>query len=103
MEETRSPDELVVAISSTVVVFLMIFILTLIAGFACGYYLRGRKLSKKTSNSPAPISIASRQAAAPYYEDVDVLPNAVEHQEQNLELKENVAYGPSKSMSVEQK
>ena len=103
MEETRSSDELVVAISSTVVVFLVIFILTLIAGFACGCYFRGRKLSKKTSNSPGPISIASQQAAASYYEDVDVLPNVVEHQEQNLELKENVAYGPSKSMSVEQK
>ena len=103
MEETRSSDELVVAISSTVVVFLVISILMLIAGFACGYYLRGRKLSKKTSNNPGPISIASQQAAAPYYEDVDVLPSAVKHQEQSLELKENVAYGPSKSMSVEQK
>ena len=105
MEETRSSDELVVAISSTVVVFLVISILTLIAGFACGYYLRGRKLSKKTSNNPGPISIASQQAAASYYEDVDVLPSAaaVEHQEQTLELKENVAYGPTKSTSVEQK
>ena len=35
-----------------------------------------------------------------FYEDVDVLPSAVEHQEQNLELKENVAYGSSKSTSV---
>ena len=31
-----------------------------------------------------------------------MLPSAVEHQEQGLELKENVAYGPSMSMSVEQ-
>ena len=30
------------------------------------------------------------------YEDVDTVPSAVEHQEQGLELKENVAYGPSK-------
>ena len=36
----------------------------------------------------------------PLYEDVNVLPSAVEHQEQGLELRENVAYGPSKSMDI---
>ena len=97
MEESRSFDELMVAVTSIVILFLMISILTFIAGFVCGYYIRGRKCkepSKKTSNSP--VSIASKPAAAPYYEDVDVLPNAMKHQEQNLELKENVAYGPSR-------
>ena len=39
IEETRSSDELVLAVISTVVVFLVIFILTLIAGFACVYYI----------------------------------------------------------------
>ena len=103
VEEPRSSNEFVVAVSSTVVVFLVISILTLIAGFACGYYIRGRKCkepSKKTPNNP--VSIASQPAAAPFYEDVDVLPSAVEHQERNLELKENVAYGSSKSKSVKQ-
>ena len=96
MEETGASDKLVVAVSSTVVVFLVISMLTLIGGFACGYYFRGRKYKeslKKTQDNPT----SSQPAAAPLYEDVDVLPSAAEHREQNLELKENVAYGPSKS------
>ena len=72
---------MVVAVTSAVVVVLVISILTLIAGFACGYYIRGRKCkepSKETQNNP--LSIASKPAAALFYEDVDVLPNAMEHQ-----------------------
>ena len=75
-------NELVVAVTSTVVVFLVISILILVAGFACGYYIRGQKCkepSKETQNNP--VSIASKPAAAPFYEDIDVLPSAVEHQE----------------------
>ena len=71
---------MVVAVTSAVVVVLVISILTLIAGFASGYYIRGRKckeLSKETQNN---LSIASKTAAALFYADVDVLPNAVEHQ-----------------------
>ena len=96
MEETGSSYKLVVAVSSTIVVFLVISIVTLIGGFVCGYYFRGRKYKesfKKTQDNP----ISSQPAAAPLYEDVDVLPSASEHQEQGLELKVNVAYGPSKS------
>lgn len=40
--------------------------------------------------------MSNQPAAAPLYEDVDVLPSATEHHEQNLELKVNMAYGPSK-------
>ena len=64
-------------------------------------YIKGRKCkecTQKTQNNP--VSIANQPA--PFYEDVDVLLSVVEHQEQNLELKENMAYDPSKSMSVEQ-
>ncbi len=39
------------------------------------------------------------QPTAPLYEYVDAIPSAAEHQEQGLELKENVAYGPSKLSS----
>jgi uncharacterized protein YneF (UPF0154 family) len=94
IEESRCSDELIAAVSSTIVVFLMISILTLIAGFASGYYFRGRKCKescKKTQNYPQPTS--------PLYEDVGAIPSAVERQEQGLELKENVAYGPSKLSS----
>ena len=95
MEESSSSDELVVAVSSTVVVFLVISILTLIAGFVCGYYIRDRKCKESSKKTGKP-------AAVPFYEDIDMLPSAVQYQERNLELKENVAYGPSKSISVEQ-
>ena len=103
IEETRSSDELVLAVISTVVVFLVIVILTLIAGFTCGYYIRGQKCKETFKQiSSNPVSMASQPATAAVYEDMDVLPSAVEHQERNLELKQNVAYGPSKSMSVTQ-
>ena len=92
--KTEDSNELVVAVSSTVIIFLVIAILTLVAGFASGYYFRGRKCNescKKTQDCCTPS-----QPAAPLYEYVDTIPSAVEHQEQGLELKENVAYGPSK-------
>ena len=96
MEGTGPSDKLVVAVSSTVIVFLVISIMTLIGGFVCGYYFRGRKYKESLKKTQDNL-ISSQPAAAPLYEDVDVLPSAVEHQEQGLELKENVAYGPSKS------
>ena len=71
-------------VSSTVVAFYVISLLTFVAGFACGHYF-GRKHTKATSSQPVAL-----------YEDVNVLSRAVEHQEQHLELKENVAYGPLK-------
>ena len=95
VEETGPSNKLVVTVSATVVVFLVISILTLIGGCVCGYYFRGRKYNKKTQDNP----LSSQPAAAPHYEEVNVLPSAMEHQGQGLELKENVAYGPSKSNS----
>ena len=90
-------DEIAAAVSSTIVVFLVISILTLIAGFASGYYFRGRKCNEssvKTQDCHIPS-----QSAVPLYEDVGAVPSVVEHQEQGFELKENVAYGPSKLSS----
>ena len=50
VEEPRSSNEFVVAVSSTVVVFLVISILTLIAGFVCGYYVyQGSKMQRMYS------------------------------------------------------
>ena len=94
-DESRSSNELAAAVSSTMIVFLMISILTFITGFVFGRYFRIR--DRKYKESPK----NTNQPAAPLYEDVGV-PSAVEHQEQDLKLKENVAYGPSKSMSVKQ-
>ena len=72
--------------------FLVISVLTLATGIACGYYFMQRRRHKQSSLSNQPM---------PLYEDVilNVLPQAsaaVEHQEQGLELKENAAYGIAK-------
>ena len=96
----ESSDVLGVTLSSTIVSFLIISILTFIAGFVCGHYFgrkyKGLLIKNISSNSP----IASQPV--PLYEDVNVLPSTLEHHEKDFELKENVAYGPSKSMSIEQ-
>ena len=88
MAESRSTDVfnvLAAAVSSTVVAFLVIASLIIIAGVV--YFSRKfKQSSKQTPSQPDPL-----------YEDV--LPSAVEHQEQDVELKENVAYGPLRSMS----
>ena len=83
--ESRSTDILAVAVSSIVVVALLVIsvFIFIIAGLI--YFSRKfKQSSKETPSQPDPL-----------YEDV--LPSAVEHQEQDLELKENVAYGPLRS------
>ena len=88
MAESRSTDVfnvLAAAVSSTVVAFLVIASLIIIVGVV--YFSRKfKQSSKETPSQPDPL-----------YEDV--LPSAVEHQEQDVELKENVAYGPLRSMA----
>ena len=129
-EESKSPDVLVVALSTTVAVCVVISIFTFIVGFLCSrcsYTGQKHKRSPKKLPDPPitsdsnrtldldpPITsdsnrtldldppIASQPAAVPLYEDVDALASAVKHQGKDLELKENVAYHPSKSSSIEQ-
>ena len=89
--ESRTSHEnliLTAAVSSTIS-FLVISVLTSATGIACGYYFMWRPRRKQSSSSNQPT---------PLYEDVNVLPiaSAVEHLEQGLELKENVAYGTAK-------
>ena len=89
LESRMSHEILTAAVSSSVVAFLMISILTLATGVAYGYYfVRRRRKQSSSSNQPM----------EPLYDDV-ILPqtSAVEHhQEQGLELKDNVAYGTAK-------
>ena len=85
-EEARSVNILAAAVSSTVVAVLIGFLFSFITGFACGHYF-GRKSKRSSSSLNQPVTL---------YEDVNVLPSAMEHQEQHLELRENVAYGPIK-------
>ena len=75
--------------SSTVAAFIVISLLTIFAGSICGYcFVRRRGKRSPSSSQPVPL-----------YEDVNVLPRAaVEHQEQGLEMRENVAYGTQEPM-----
>ena len=60
--KTKDSNELVAAVSSTVIIFLVISILTLTAGFASGYFFRGRKcneLCKKTQDCRTPSQPAA--------------------------------------------
>jgi uncharacterized protein HemX len=85
LNESRSSHVLLTAaVSSSIVAFLVISVLTLAAGSY--YFVRQR--CKQSSSSTQPTE--------PLYEDV---PTAVEHQEQGLELTENVAYGSAKTMT----
>ena len=84
----RSTDILAAAVSSTMVVtFLVVSLLIIIAGLVV-YFSRKFKQSSKETVTPSQPD--------PLYEDV--LPSAVKYQEQDLELKENVAYGPLQSL-----
>ena len=86
---------LVAALSSTVIISVMISITLFIIGFLCGnYYNKNIQSSKKehiTTDQP-------HQLQAPEYEDIDTqqLARAAKHHEYPFELKENVAYVPSK-------
>ena len=88
--ESRASHETLIA--SSVVAFLVISILTLATGVACGYYFILRRRRKQSSSSNQPTE--------PLYEDVILntlpQPSALEHQEQGLKLKENAAYGTAK-------
>ena len=77
-------DVVTVVAASLVSVFFVSSVIIFISGFICGHYFSRnfKQSSKETPSQPVPL-----------YEDV--LPSAVIHQEQDVELKENVAYGPS--------
>ena len=98
MAESSSTDVLAAVVTSLLIAFLVISIFIFIAGFVCGYYF-----SRKFKGSPKETPQTSdHPGQAPFYEYVLHVPSTVKHQEQDLELKENVAYGPSKPTTVEQ-
>ena len=62
-----------------------------VTGFVCGHYFGQKRKQSSSSLLNQPVAL---------YEDVNVLPSAMEHQEQHLELRENVAYAPSLSVTM---
>ena len=100
IEESRSSDLLTVALSSTIVPFLIISISIFIAGFLCGHHF-GRKYKGPSARKMPTPPIESQPV--PLYEDVNVLPAGDEELHgKDFELKENVAYDPIKFRSVVQ-
>ena len=81
-----SGNTVTVVVTSSVSVFLVSLAIIFIIAFICGYCF-GRKSNKlESSKTEAPV---------PLYEDV--LSSAVQHHEEHdLELNDNVAYGQSK-------
>ena len=74
------------AVVSSVVAFLVILVLRFVVGFVCGHYF-GRK-SKQPSAETQGHPSASQPV--PLYENV--ITSTEEHQEQEFELRENVAH-----------
>ena len=75
-----------------------VFILTSILFFTIGFFC-GR-FSQKHKQSPIGISESVAMHSQPRNPTVlyeDVLPSSMEYQEQDLELKQNMAYGPVRS------
>ena len=100
--KTENIDVLTVAVSSSVVAFLLVSIITFILGIFCGHYCgRIRKSPKEKRHITTGQSHPDK---APVYEGPLHVPlKAVKSQKQgDLDLKENVAYHPaSTSTSIE--
>ena len=76
-----------IAVASSVTVFTVASILFFIVGFLCGHFCQRRRKSS-TAGETVPPGGSGGQAQTPYYDDV------VLQQEFEVELRENVAYGP---------
>ena len=75
----------------TLTVFILSSISFFIIGFVSGWFSRRRR--RERSHDEAIPSPSSRQSVL--YEDIDLMQTADDNR--NLEMKENVAYGPLKS------
>lgn len=77
----------------------VISILTFIGGFISGLYV-DRKFCRNSSKGMSHVTI-DQPRQVPVYDGIQV--DAANQQEQNLELKENVAYLPLKPTAVKVK
>ena len=89
--DSLSPDGKI-AVASSVTVFIVASILFFTLGFLCGhFYQKKGKPSAAGGDHHVPPGVATgrQQTQSTYYDNV-----VLHQQEQELELKENVAYGP---------
>jgi hypothetical protein len=79
------------------VAFVVGSIMFFIIGFLCGHFCRKERHKTQTSTGPGTASQCDQEnilsTQAPYYDDV-----VLKQREQELELKENVAYAPVATM-----
>ena len=82
-----------IAVASSVTVFTVASILFFIVGFLCGHFCQRRRKSSTAAaaGETVPPGGSGGQTQAPYYDTVHVV---LQPREPDLELKENVAYGP---------
>ena len=97
MTESALSKEGKIAVASSVTVFTVASILFFVVGFLCGHFCQKKRKSSTTaatsSSEIAPPMTTDGQTQIPYYDDV-VLQQPTRPSETDLELKENVAYGP---------
>ena len=77
--------------ASSVAVFTVASNLFFIVGFLCGHFCQKKRKSSTTATTVPPGGSAGGQTQTPYYDTVHVV---LQPGEPDLELKENVAYGP---------
>ena len=75
-----------IAVASSGTVFIVASISFFIVGFLCGHFCQKKR--KQSSAASESVPSAGGQTQIPYYDDVVL--------KQEVELKENVAYGPLK-------
>jgi vacuolar-type H+-ATPase subunit I/STV1 len=85
-------DQLTVVVASLIAVFLVSSVITFIVGFICGQRF-GRKFMEPP-NQASGRAHPPRGLPVPIYESI--VPDTT-HEEQAIELEENVAYGPAPS------
>ena len=83
-----------IAVASSVTVFSVASILFFIVGFLCGHFCQKKRKSGTTAaaGETVPPGGSGGQTQTPYYDDV-----MIQQSDQELQLKENVAYGPIRS------
>ena len=83
-----------IAVASSVTVFIVASILFFIIGFLCGHFCQKKRKSSTTAaaGEAVPPGGSGGQTQTPYYDDI-----VIQQSDQELELKENVAYGPMRS------
>ena len=83
-----------IAVASSVTVFAVASILFFVVGFLCGHFCQKKRKSstRAAAGETVPPGGSGGHTQTPCYDDV-----VIQLSDQELELKENVAYGPIKS------